>query len=91
MAQGRVILRPMASKEWTEAERRRAQEKGDTAYGTSFPIEDCEDLKDAIQSYGRAPEHERARLRHFIVQRKAELGCPEVEIPENWHIERGSE
>lgn len=74
--------------EISEEERRQAEEAGDTAYGTSYPIRNCEDLANAIQAYGRAPESERARLRQFIVRRKAELGCPGVEIPSTWRIER---
>jgi hypothetical protein len=77
--------------EVSEQERERLAREGDTAYGTSFPIRDCTDLHNAIQSYGRAPEHERATLRRFIVRRKAELGCPEVHLPEDWHIVSGEE
>ena len=71
-------------------ERERLEPEGDTAYGTSFPVRNCEDLENAIHSYGRAPESERARLRRFIVRRKAELGCPDVKIPEDWHIVKGA-
>lgn len=69
-------------------ERRELEDEGDTAYGTSYPIRDCKDLENAIRAYGRAPESKRAELRRFIVRRKAELGCPGVEIPETWHMER---
>lgn len=69
-------------------ERRELEKEGETAYGTSYPIRNCEDLHNAIQSYGRAPEDERAHLRRYIVRRKAELGCPEVDIPETWRVTR---
>lgn len=69
------------------SERGRLEKKGDTAYGTSYPIRNCEDLKNAIRAYGRAPEGERARLRRFIARRRRELGCSE-ELPETWHAER---
>lgn len=70
------------------AERERLEKKGDTAYGESYPIRNCQDLKNAIRAYGRAPEGERARLRRFIARRRRELGCSE-ELPETWHAERG--
>jgi hypothetical protein len=73
----------------TEAERERAAAEGHTAYGTSYPIENCDQLRDAIQAYGRAPEAERAELRRFIVRRKIELGCDDVEIPETWRVRHG--
>lgn len=77
--------------EISEGEREHLEAEGDTAYSTSYPIRNCADLHNAIQAYGRAPEHKRAELRRFIVRRKAELGCSEVKIPEDWHIVRGEE
>lgn len=76
--------------EISDAEREHLEAEGDTAYGTSYPIRNCEDLANAIRAYGRAPEHKRAELRRFIVRRKAELGCSE-KLPEDWHIVRGEE
>lgn len=73
----------------SEREREHAAAEGDTAYGESFPIRNCADLHNAIQAYGRAPADKRAELRRFIVRRKAELGCPEVHLPETWRIVRG--
>ena len=71
--------------EISESERERLEAKGETAYGTSYPIRNCKDLHNATQAYGRAPEHERARLRAFIIRRKHELGCDEP-LPESWHV-----
>ncbi len=73
----------------SEAEREEAAAEGDTAYGESYPIRDCADLHNAIAAYGRAPAERRAELRRFIVRRKAELGCPDVHLPESWRIVRG--
>ena len=73
----------------SQAEREHLESEGDTAYGTSYPVRNCEDLRNAIRAYGRAPASERAQLRRFIVRRKAELGCPDVELPESWRIVRG--
>jgi hypothetical protein len=73
----------------SEEARQEAAAEGDTAYGESFPIRNCDDLSNAIQAYGRAPIERRAELRRFIVRRKAELGCPDVRLPESWRIVRG--
>ncbi len=75
--------------EISEAQREHLEAEGDTAYGTSYPVRNCEDLRNAIRAYGRAPASERAQLRRFIVRRKVELGCTDVELPEDWHITRG--
>lgn len=77
--------------EISQSERERLAAEGNTAYGTSYPVKNCVDLHNAIQAYGRAPEHERAALRRFLVREKARLGCPDVQIPEDWHIVRGEE
>lgn len=64
--------------------RERAERRGETAYGTSYPIRNCDELRRAIQSYGRAPASERARLRRFIARRRRELDC-DTELPETWY------
>ena len=46
--------------EISEAEREHLEAEGDTAYGTSYPVRNCEDLRNAIRAYGRAPASERA-------------------------------
>lgn len=75
---------PVAEKEISEGARRRAEREGETAYGTSYPIRNCDELRRAIQSYGRAPKSERARLRRFIAKRRRELDC-DKELPETWY------
>ena len=72
------------------ADRRRLEAEGDTAYGTSYPIRNCSDLRNAIKAYGRAPKSERAKLRRFIARRRRELGCTEP-LPSDWHVEHGGE
>lgn len=76
----------MAERTFSEEERRRLQAKGQTGYGTSYPMPDCDAVGRAVESYGRAPEAERAQLRQAIVARKIELGCDDVEIPESWRL-----
>lgn len=77
--------------DFSEAEREHLEAEGETAYGTSYPIRNCADLHNAVQAYGRAPVEKRAELRRFIVRRKAELGCSDVKLPEDWRIVRGEE
>lgn len=64
--------------------RRQAEREGDTAYGTSYPIRNCDELRRAIQAYGRAPKSERAKLRRFIARRRRELDCDQS-MPESWY------
>jgi hypothetical protein len=47
----------------------------------SFPIKDEDDLKNAIQAYGRAGDKEAAKA--HIMKRAAELDMEDM-IPENW-------
>lgn len=60
-----------------------AREKAPTAYGTSYPIRNVDELKRAIQAFGRAPESKRATLKAFIKRRAAELGATNL-IPKDW-------
>jgi len=45
---------------------------------------DCDAVKRARESYGRAPVGERSRLRKVIIRRHKELGCSEA-LPEEWY------
>lgn len=78
----------MAEREFSPEERRRLEAEGETGYGESYPMPDCDAVRRAVQSYGRAPEEHRAELRRRIVQRKMELGCDDVQIPESWRVSR---
>jgi 8-oxo-dGTP pyrophosphatase MutT (NUDIX family) len=65
-------------KDYTAEERKKAH----TLPDGSFPIEDCADLKNAIQAIGRAKDPAKAKA-HIRTQ-KSRLGCPEVELPDTW-------
>jgi hypothetical protein len=66
-------------KDYTPKQRKKAH----TVPGTdSYPIEDCEDLRNAIQAIGRAKDP--AATKKHIKTQKARLGCPDVDIPEGW-------
>jgi 2'-5' RNA ligase len=51
----------------------------------SYPIANCEDLKNAIQAIGRAKDPE-ATKKH-IRKRANALDCPDVDLPEDWAAE----
>jgi hypothetical protein len=78
-----AAIQPSASgdtfKDYDAGQRKKAH----TVPGTdSYPIEDCQDLRNAIQAIGRA-KNPAATKRHIKTQ-KARLGCPDVAIPEGW-------
>jgi hypothetical protein len=62
-------------------ERRKLAEEGKALPDGSFPIRNREDLKDAIQSYGRA--NDKAETKRWIKKRARELNA-EKELPEDW-------
>lgn len=82
------VPRPVAERQFSEEERRRLEAEGQTGYGESYPMPDCDAVRRAVESYGRAPEEHRAELRRQIVRRKLELGCEDVELPPTWRLER---
>jgi hypothetical protein len=67
----------------TAGRRREYAKKGWALGDGSYPIADVADLKRAIQSYGRAKESDRAKVRRHIEKRARALGHPEL-IPEEW-------
>jgi hypothetical protein len=63
------------------ADRRKLAKKGQALPDGSFPIRNREDLKDAIQSYGRA--NDKAEAKRWIKRRARELGAQD-DLPEDW-------
>ena len=63
------------------AERRKLADQGKALPDGSFPIRNREDLKDAIQSYGRA--NDKAEAKRWIKRRARELNA-EKDLPEDW-------
>ena len=62
-------------------ERRKLAERGEALPDGSFPIRNKKDLKDAVQSYGRAKD--KAEAKRWIKRRARELDA-EDELPEDW-------
>ena len=65
-------------------DRRKLAKAGDAMPDGSFPIKDEEDLKNAIQAFGRAKDPEAAKT--HIIRRATELNMEEM-IPESWGSE----
>ena len=62
-------------------QRRKLADKGEALPDGSFPIRNKQDLKDAIQSYGRAKDKDEAK--RWIRKRARELDATD-ELPEDW-------
>lgn len=62
------------------AERKKLAEKNATFKGTSYPTKTMQDLKNAIQAFGRAKPEDRAALKRYLLRRARALGAPEEMI-----------
>jgi hypothetical protein len=63
--------------------RERLAKEGKALPDGSYPIRNVEDLKNAIQSYGRAKKSNRAKVRRHIMKRARALGKSDL-VPEQW-------
>jgi hypothetical protein len=61
--------------DYSEQVRAQAARDGHALPDGSYPILNCQDLHDAADAYGRAPESHRAQLRALIRKENAERGC----------------
>jgi len=68
-------------KDYTQAERELAGDKGEALPDGSYPIKTVGDLKNAIQAFGRAKDP--AKVKAHIKARAKALGREEM-VPENW-------
>ena len=80
----RIVPDPVEKRDYSTDARRRMAESGEAMPDGSFPIANRADLRNAIQSVGRASNYEAAR-RHIISRARA-LGAEDM-LPEDW---RGS-
>jgi starvation-inducible DNA-binding protein len=69
---------------FTKEEREELAKKGQALPDGSYPIRNEEDLKNAIQAYGRANPEDRAKVRTHIRKRARALSKENL-IPENWY------
>lgn len=75
------MLPDFQKRDYSTAARRRMAESGQAMPDGSFPIANRTDLRNAIQSVGRASNYEAAR-RHIISRARA-LGAEDM-LPEDW-------
>jgi hypothetical protein len=64
-------------------EREKLAEKGIAMPNGSYPIRNVDDLKNAIQAYGRSKESDRAKVRKHIAKRANALKVRHM-VPEEW-------
>jgi hypothetical protein len=64
-------------------ERTKLAEKGQALPDGSYPIRNVEDLRNAIQAYGRSKPEDRAKVRKHIEKRARQLNFPHL-IPDEW-------
>jgi hypothetical protein len=64
-------------------ERTKLAEEGKALPDGSYPIRNVEDLKNAIQAYGRSKESDRAKVRKHIAKRANALKVRHM-VPEEW-------
>lgn len=72
-----------AKRKFTAEDRRRAAAEGHALPDGSYPIITVEDLRNAIQAYGRANPEDRARVRAHIIRRARALDRLDL-IPDEW-------
>lgn len=72
-------------RDYSAATRERMAREGTAMRDGSFPIANRTDLRNAIQSVGRASNYEAAR-RH-IIRRARALGAEDM-LPEEWNVEK---
>lgn len=77
----RFMIQDLNKRDYSTAARRRMAESGEAMPDGSFPIANRADLRNAIQSVGRASNYEAAR-RHIISRARA-LGAEDM-LPEDW-------
>lgn len=75
----------MEKRDYSAATRERMAREGTAMRDGSFPIANETDLRNAIQSVGRAANYDAAR-RH-IIRRARALGLTEL-LPEDWNVDK---
>lgn len=75
-------------KKFSTERREELAKEGEALPGGSYPIENEQDLKNAIHAYGRSKPEDRAKVRAHIIKRAKELGLERL-IPEGWSEEKG--
>ena len=72
-------------REFTADEREQAAEEGWALPDGSYPIKTVEDLRNAVQAFGRAKDP--AKVKKHIIERARALDAVE-ELPEDWNVKK---
>jgi hypothetical protein len=75
----RPTFPPTEFRDVSKDERDRRSKDGTAMPDGSYPIANCQDLRNAIQAIGRAKDPDKVKA--HIRKRKKALGCPDVELP----------
>jgi hypothetical protein len=68
---------------FSDEERKKLAYEGAAMPNGAFPIRNVEDLKNAVQAYGRAAKEDRAAVRKHIIKRARRLGASDL-VPDEW-------
>jgi len=77
----------LVEKEFSEEEREKLADSGKAMPDGSYPIENEEDLKNAIQSVGRAKDYDKSKK--WIIKRAGELNKTDL-LPDDWGVNEAS-
>lgn len=72
-----------SAKKFTTERRKQLASQGKALPDGSYPIEDPEDLANAIKAFGRATPEERAQVKGHIIKRAKALGKTDI-LPDQW-------
>jgi hypothetical protein len=75
----------LLKRDYSDEERQAMEAKGQAMPGGRYPIKDREDLKNAIQAFGRAKD--KAAVKAWIKRRAKALGAEDL-LPEDWKNEK---
>lgn len=76
----------IAKREFTSEKRDKLSGTGAALPDGSFPIENCGDVRNAVQAIGRASDPARAKA--HTIRRAKSLGCTDA-LPDGWKIAKG--
>lgn len=73
---------PYWAKDFSTEKRKKMAKSGSAMPDGSYPIENCQDVSNAVQAIGRAPESKRPAVKAHIKRRAKSLGC--TNVPADW-------
>jgi hypothetical protein len=65
--------------------RKKAAQEGAAMPDGSYPTRDCDELKQAIEAYGKETTN-KSDVKRYLIHRSVVLGCTE-HIPDEWEME----